>query len=154
MCGWCWKFSVLFVLVYSNLEYYYLSKGDLFAFSIFFFILYLVINEWILKDLFPLLKQRNLLNSSDKFSFFNTSKWVLFFVRVYNISWGLNHKLKLLVEMVSWYDIRSLRDERWQIQISSIPHFKVEYFAPGIRKACAASTFLAQKALMWEGMLE
>ena len=45
-------------------------------------------------------------------------------VTIYNISWSLNHKLKLLVELVLWHGIRSHRDIRSRVQISTTPHLK------------------------------
>ena len=40
-------------------------------------------------------------------------------VIIYNISWGLNHQRKLLVELVHRYGIRSQRDKRSRIRIST-----------------------------------
>ena len=45
-------------------------------------------------------------------------------VRVYNISWALKHQLKLLVELVPIYGIRSQCDKRPRVQISTTPHLK------------------------------
>ena len=71
-----------------------------------------------------------------------------YFVRVYNICWGLNHQLKLLAELVPWHGIRSQRDKRSQVRISTTPHLKWN-----TQRLCA-STLLAQWALVWEGVLE
>ena len=44
--------------------------------------------------------------------------------------------------------------KRSRVRISSAPPFSVEYFAPGMREACAASTLQTQRALAWGGVIE
>ena len=48
-------------------------------------------------------------------------------IRVYNISWDINHQLRLLIELVPWHDIKSQPDKKLQVRISTTPHLKVEY---------------------------
>ena len=69
-------------------------------------------------------------------------------VRIYNISWGLNHQLKLLAELVPWQGIRSQRDKRSRVRISTTSHLK-----RNTQRLCA-STLLTQWALVWGGVLE
>ena len=75
------------------------------------------------------------------------------YVRVYNISWSLNNQLKFLVE----YFLDMVLEPTWQEVTGSnlnYPSFKVEYLVPDMRRVCAASTLLTQRALVWEGVLK
>ena len=69
-------------------------------------------------------------------------------VRIFNISWGLNHQLKILVELISCHGIRSQCDKRSRVQILTTPHLKWN-----IQCMCT-STLLSQWALVWGGVLE
>ena len=89
-----------------------------------------------------------------------TSKWktlntvhIIFiiydiYVRVYNLSLGLNHQLKFLVELVSWHGIRNQLDKESRVRISTTPHLKWN-----IQCLCT-SILLAQLALMWGDVLD
>ena len=59
-----------------------------------------------------------------------------------------------MVELVLWHGIRASVTKRSRVRISSTPPFSMEYFAPGMREAYAASTLQAQRALAWRGVIE
>ena len=65
-----------------------------------------------------------------------------------NISWSLNHKFKLLGELVLWHGFKSQCDKRSQVRLSITSHLKWN-----IQCLCA-STLLAQWAFVWGGVLE
>lgn len=66
-------------------------------------------------------------------------------VKVYNISWGYNHKQKLLVELVSLHGIRSdQHDKRSGVRISTA--FQLKW---NIHCMCACTcAFLVQWSLV------
>ena len=44
-------------------------------------------------------------------------EYIIYRVRIYNISWSLNHQLKLLVELITWYDIKIQCNKKSWVQL-------------------------------------